>query len=78
MHPHFVEIIRMAVESKKFGDIWFNTNAHTHDEVWWRELARFPQVVVVLSIDSLDPEIAEICRSTTNVETLCSRLKLFR
>lgn len=77
MHPHFEEMLTIVADSGKFNSIHFNTNAHTHNETWWSSLARFPGITVALSVDSLDPEIARICRAGTDAELLLSRLKLF-
>jgi len=78
MHPNFVELVRSAVESGKFKSIHFNTNGHTHDDAWWTALGQYAQLVVALSVDSLDPVIAERCRSGTKADVLWSRLQLFR
>jgi len=40
-------------------------------------LGTFPKLVVALSVDSLDPVVAERCRSGTKAEQLWSRLQLF-
>lgn len=78
MHPHFVELVASAAAAGKFGSIHFNTNAHTHDDAYWTDLGKVPNVVVAVSVDSLDPEIAERCRANTKVDLLWSRLQLFR
>jgi MoaA/NifB/PqqE/SkfB family radical SAM enzyme len=78
MHPDFVEILELSASSGKFDSIHFNTNGHTHDDAWWRGLARFPGITPGLSVDSLDPVLAEICRSGTKADLLWERIKLFR
>lgn len=77
MHPQFVEMVRLAAESGKFQSIYFTTNAHTHDDAYWRALGVYP-VSVFLSVDSLDPTVAVRCRSGTDVQLLWHRLQLFR
>ena len=78
MHPHFEELIRLAVESGKYREICFNSNGLPHKDEFWAELARkYPSISPALSIDSLDPVVAERCRSGTNAEMLFHRLRLF-
>jgi MoaA/NifB/PqqE/SkfB family radical SAM enzyme len=80
MHPHFVELVRLASDSEKFDSIHFNSNGHTHDDAYWRSLgnAGYRGLTVALSVDSLDPVIAERCRSGTKADLLWHRLQLFR
>jgi MoaA/NifB/PqqE/SkfB family radical SAM enzyme len=78
MHPNFVEMLRFASDSGKFNSIHFNTNAHTHDDAYWESLAGFHGITIALSVDSLDPVIAERCRSGTDADLLWHRLELFR
>ena len=78
MHPNFFEMLRFASDSGKFNSIHFNTNAHTHDDAYWKSLAGFNGITIALSVDSLDPVIAERCRSGTDADLLWHRLELFR
>lgn len=78
MHPNFVDMLRFASDSGKFDSIHFNTNAHTHDDAYWQSLAGFRGITIALSVDSLDPVIAERCRSGTDANLLWHRLELFR
>jgi MoaA/NifB/PqqE/SkfB family radical SAM enzyme len=78
LHPHFADLVRLASETGKYGYVAFNTNGHSHNEPYWRELAAKYRCSVSLSIDSLDPEIAELCRSGTDVAVLASQLLLFK
>ena len=78
MHPQFTELVRLAAESGKFERIVFNTNGHTHKDDFWVNLAQRYPCAVSLSVDSLDPVIAERCRSGTDAELLFARLALFR
>jgi MoaA/NifB/PqqE/SkfB family radical SAM enzyme len=78
LHPHFEDLVRTALETGKYGCVVFNTNGHSHDEAYWRQLAATYRLAVGLSIDSLDPEIAELCRAGTDVALLESRLRLFK
>lgn len=78
MHPDFVAMLTLVSDSGKFDSIHFNTNAHTHDDAWWQSLAGFHGITVGLSVDSLDPDVAELCRAGTDAELLWGRLKLFR
>jgi MoaA/NifB/PqqE/SkfB family radical SAM enzyme len=78
MHPHFYQLLKSASDSDKFDSLHFNTNAHTHDDAYWQSLAGFKGITVGLSVDSLDPDIAERCRSGTDTDLLWHRLTLFR
>jgi MoaA/NifB/PqqE/SkfB family radical SAM enzyme len=78
LHPNFVDLVRLAHETGKYGAIAFNTNGHSHDEAYWRDLAAKYRCAVSLSIDSLDPEIAEVCRAGSDVAVLNAQLRLFK
>jgi MoaA/NifB/PqqE/SkfB family radical SAM enzyme len=78
LHPHFLDLVRLAHETGKYDIVVFNTNGHSHNEEYWRNLAGAYRCSVSLSIDSLDPQIAEICRSGTDVATLERQLRLFK
>jgi MoaA/NifB/PqqE/SkfB family radical SAM enzyme len=78
LHPHFADLVRIAHETGKYGAVAFNTNGHSHNEAYWRDLAAKFRCSVSLSIDSLDPEIAEVCRSGTDVVVLAAQLRLFK
>lgn len=78
MHPNFVEMLQIVSDSGKFDSIHFNTNSHTHDDAWWQSLAGYRGITVALSVDSLDPHIATLCREGTDAELLWHRLQLFR
>lgn len=78
LHPNFGELVRIAHETGKFGAISFNTNGHSHNDEFWRNLAANNRCIVSLSIDSLDPATAAICREGTDVAQLKHQLRLFR
>lgn len=80
IHPEFVELVRLAVESRKYPRIAFVTNGLTHKDEYWAGLGRDygNYLEPTLSIDSLDPVVAERCRAGTDVELLFHRLQLFR
>jgi MoaA/NifB/PqqE/SkfB family radical SAM enzyme len=78
LHPNFNELVDTGLKSGKFAWVAFNTNGLARNDAFWIDLAKNKQCVVTLSIDSLDPAVAERCRAGTNAAQLFERLKLFR
>lgn len=78
LHPRFADLIRIAFATGKYPVVAFNTNGHSHNDEFWRELASGYRLSVSLSIDSLDERIATVCRKGTNVQTLYHQMCLFR
>lgn len=78
LHPHFRDLIVSAVETGKFQKIAFNTNGHSRNDAFWKDIASRYPLSVSLSIDSLDQRVATLCREGTNADFLFERLKLMR
>lgn len=71
LHPKLPELIAAARASGKFGVISFNTNALVREVDYYRTLRDVGLGHVSVSVDSLDPDLAETLRAGTD----CARLR---
>ena len=69
-HPHLPEIIDYANASGKFRIIQINTNGVAKDIDYYQKLLDCGLNYLMVSIDSLDQEILDKCRTGTKVEQL--------
>lgn len=70
LNPDLPEMVSYAHQSGKFGRIRTCTNGITRDAAYIRDLKARGLDALAVSVDSLDPAIAEKCRSGTKVEKL--------
>jgi MoaA/NifB/PqqE/SkfB family radical SAM enzyme len=77
LHPHFLELIRIAKSSGRFARLHCNTNALANDVEFYFEMVEQGLDSFSVSVDSLTPDIAAVTRSGTEVSKLLTRLKMF-
>lgn len=70
LHPRLDDLITIARQSGKFGGISFNTNALARDIEDFTRWKRLGLNHVSISVDSLDPVLAEQVRAGTDVARL--------
>jgi MoaA/NifB/PqqE/SkfB family radical SAM enzyme len=74
LHPQFEEFISIIKSSGKFQFIALNTNALTRSVDYYKRLFDLGLTSLSISVDSLNQEIAAICRFGTKVEKLKQRI----
>lgn len=77
MHPHIIELIRIASQSKKFDRIEINTNAMARAADFYGELFDAGLSRLTVSVDSLDVDGIDRVRAGTDIPKLEVRLKEF-
>lgn len=77
LHPHFLELIRIAKSSGRFARLHCNTNALANEVEFFFEMVELGLDSFSVSVDSLTPEVAAVTRSGTEVSKLLTRLKMF-
>ena len=77
MHPHIVELIRIASQSKKFDRIEINTNALVRTADFYGELFDAGLSGLTVSVDSLDTGLIDRVRAGTDIAKLETRLREF-
>lgn len=75
LHPKLAELLDIARTSGKYGALSFNTNALFREPSYYRDLIGHGLSHVSVSVDSLDPAIAEKSRSGTDAALLESNLR---
>lgn len=70
LHPQFPELLAAARATGSFGMLLFYTNGLARPADYYLRLLDQGPVVYVLSLDSLDPDIAEDCRAGSDVDRL--------
>lgn len=75
LHPKIDEMVDIARASGRFDLISFNTNALVRDTAFYRDLAARGLSHVSVSVDSLDPALAEELRAGTDVGRLKSAIR---
>jgi MoaA/NifB/PqqE/SkfB family radical SAM enzyme len=75
LHPKFPEMLSYAKASGKFQRIRTCTNGLTRSPDYLRDLFARGLESLSVSVDSLDPEVAERCRSGTKVQKLRENLR---
>lgn len=74
LHPHYMDLCRIAKASGKFDSLYANTNAIQRDPDYYLALLEAGLTGFYVSVDSLTQEIADIVRAGTDVEKLKSRM----
>lgn len=77
MHPHIIELIRIASQSKKFDRIEINTNALVRTADFYGELFDAGLSGLTVSVDSLDAGLINQVRAGTVLPKLETRLQEF-
>lgn len=77
LHPDFEELCTIAKKSGRFSRLHCNTNALCKDADFYSKLFKNGLSSFSVSVDSLDPFIAERTRTGTDVKLLESRLRSF-
>lgn len=75
LNPELVEITRFARDTGRFKHITLNTNAVTRSMDYFRELKEAGLGYVCISVDSLNDEIANLCRYGTKTDKLKTRIR---
>lgn len=78
LNPDFMEMVKAAKASGKVTNIYTITNALSRSEEFFRDAVAAGLNMVTISVDSLDPIVAERCRAGTDVVKLTERLRAFR
>lgn len=76
LHPNLPEIIRIAHLAHKFNRITLTTNAMARDTDYFKELFAAGLTTLVISVDSLDPVLANHLRTGTSVDKLKERIHI--
>lgn len=76
LHPDLPGIIAVAAGSGKFGCICFTTNALVRDADYHQELFDRGLSHLLVSVDSLEPDLAQTVRGGTNASDLRERLAI--
>ncbi len=74
LNPDLIGMVRYAKESGRFKHLTLNTNAVTRTPEYFAELRDAGLSYVCVSVDSMNPIIAERCRSGTKLEKMKSML----
>jgi len=77
LHPHIVELIRYASDSKKFDKIEINTNGLVRTVEYYEQLFAAGLSSLCVSVDSLNPDILPTVRGGTDAQKLESFLRAF-
>jgi MoaA/NifB/PqqE/SkfB family radical SAM enzyme len=75
LHPEFLDIVRLAKESRKFRIIKVTSNGVTRSPKFWRQAVDLGLDQIWISVDSFDPIVAAQLRFGTNVEKLKRNIK---
>jgi len=75
LHPDLPKLIRIAHTSKKFNKVALTLNLQSRNHNYYLDLFKQGLDYAYVSVDSLDPEIANKMRAGTKVEILKDRLK---
>ena len=75
LNPELLDMTRFARNSGRFKHITLNTNAVTRTENYFRALREAGLDYVCVSVDSFNPDVAERCRSGTQVPKLKRMLR---
>ena len=78
MHPDFIELVRIAKRSGKFGRLHCNTNALARDSAYYSAIIDAGLDSFSVSVDSLSPNIAELTRCGTPIDKLQRRVTDFQ
>lgn len=74
LNPEIAEIVGLARASGKFQGLTFNTNALARGVRAYQAVAKAGLSFLSVSVDSLDPQVAQIVRTGTKTEKLVERL----
>ena len=74
LHPLLGDFIPIVRASGKFQHVILNTNALARDLDYYRKLHETGLTTVSISVDSLNQEVAALCRFGTKVEKLKQRI----
>lgn len=76
LHPDLPELIRIAHRAHKFNRITLTTNAMARDVDYYSQLFAAGLTTLFISVDSLDPVLANRLRAGTSVDKLKERIRI--
>lgn len=77
LQPHLPEMVAYARSSGKFRTISFSTNAMARNLDYYRKCVAAGLTSLIVSVDSLDHEVAQKMRKGTDVKKLKTRIREF-
>jgi MoaA/NifB/PqqE/SkfB family radical SAM enzyme len=77
LNPEFPEIVSIAKQSGKFGQIIFSTHGLAKNAEYYRKLVVLGLSHFRVSVDSIDQETADLLRRGTDVAKLLRRIRAF-
>lgn len=81
LYPHLLKLIDHLYVNGKHIFLLIKSNGATHDEVWWKDLAKkmkfFKESYVIFGIDGIDNETHTLHRKGTRYDTIINNMKSF-